>query len=238
MQQTVAAVVFEVNLGWTIWAKRHYRTLDGIGTIYLGNCTTIKRINLWLHLLINVLSTLLLGSSNYCMQLLVAPTHSEVQKAHKKSFWLDIGAPSVKNLRWIARRSVFVWCCLAFSSAFLHLLYRHHLCRTSLCELANWTGSWNSAIFASIPAYKYTAAFVTQDYAHHNESWGDLDRIRLNITEFERLNNTECIERYVNSLNHGPDVVVVTNKSSSANDGNAFLGSLDLDRWPDEDLWI
>ena len=239
MQQVVAAIVFGVNLGWTIWAKKHYRTLDGIGTIYLGNCISVKRINLWLHLLINSLSTLLLGSSNYCMQLLVAPTHSEVQKAHKKSVWLDIGAPSVRNLQWISKGSVFVWCCLGVSSALLHLLYRH-LCRAALSGLANWIGSWNSAIFASIPAYKYTAAFTTQDYSQHNESWGgvDLDRIRSSTIGFERLDNTRCIERYINSLNYGKDVVVVTNKTSSANDGNAFLGSYDLDSWPYEGLWI
>ncbi|CAD6586365.1 MAG: hypothetical protein ASARMPRED_002513 [Alectoria sarmentosa] len=208
MQQVIAAIVFGVNLGWTIWAKEHYRTLDGIGTIYLGNCISVKRINLWLYLLINSLSTLLLGSSNYCMQLLVAPTHSEVQKAHKKSVWLDIGAPSVRNLRWISKGSVFV--------------------------------CWNSAILASIPAYKYTAAFTTQDYSQHNESWGgvDLDRIRSSTIGFERLDNTRCIERYINSLNYGKDVVVVTNKTSSANDGNAFLGSYDLDSWPYEGLWV
>lgn len=125
VQQVTAAVVFGINLCWMIWAKNRYRTLDGVGTMYLGNCASVKRINLWLHLFINALSTLLLGSSNYCMQLLVAPTHSEVQKAHRKSLWVDIGAPSVRNLQWIARRSVFVWCCLGLSSAFLHLLYRH-----------------------------------------------------------------------------------------------------------------
>lgn len=89
--------------------------------MFLGSCATAKKLNLWLHLLINILSTLLLGASNFCMQLLVAPTRHEVNKAHERAFWLDIGTSSVKNLRRIARKSMLTWLCLGFSSALLHL---------------------------------------------------------------------------------------------------------------------
>ena len=123
MQQMLVIFVFVMNLSWSTWAIKHYNTTDGVGTMYRGNCGTVKTLNLWLHLAINVISTLLLGSSNYCMQLLVAPTPSEVQKAHERSKWLDIGIPSFRNLWWIARRSWIVWSCLWLSSALLHLLY-------------------------------------------------------------------------------------------------------------------
>ena len=69
-----------------IWAIKRYSIRDSIGDLYLGDCHFVKNANRWLHLLINALSTLLLGSSNYCMQLLVSPTPSELQKAHKKNF--------------------------------------------------------------------------------------------------------------------------------------------------------
>ena len=122
IQQSLAFVVFGLNVGWTSWAYANYKTSGGTGTLYIGDCTTVKRINQWSHLAINILSTLLLGSSNYCMQLLVAPTREEVKKAHEQSVWLDIGTPSIKNLRWISKTSVFNWCSLGLSSAFLHLL--------------------------------------------------------------------------------------------------------------------
>lgn len=121
IQQTLAAMVFGLNVGLASWANAKYQS-GGIGTLYMGDCTTVKRINQWSHLAINILSTLLLGSSNYCMQLLVAPTRFEVQEAHRKSVWLDIGTPSVKNLQWISWKSVLTWCSLGLSSAFLHLL--------------------------------------------------------------------------------------------------------------------
>lgn len=122
IQQTLAAMVLGLNVVLASWANAKYQTSGGIGTLYMGDCTTVKRINQWSHLAINILSTLLLGSSNYCMQLLVAPTRFEVQEAHRKSVWLDIGTPSVKNLRWISWKSVLTWCSLGLSSAFLHLL--------------------------------------------------------------------------------------------------------------------
>ena len=122
IQQTLAAVVFGLNVGWTSWASTTYKTSGGIGTLYIGDCSTVKTLNLWLHLAINILSTLLLGSSNYFMQLLVAPTRDEVDKAHRESTWLDIGTPSVRNLRWISKESVLTWCSLGLSSAILHLL--------------------------------------------------------------------------------------------------------------------
>ena len=100
--------------------------------------------------------------------------------------------------------------------------------------------SWNSAVFASIPAYKYTAAFTTQDYLQNNQSWSaaGLDYMRLGIPTYERLDNHECIDRYVDSLHYGKDVVVVTNKTSSTNDGHTLLGSFLQTGWPWQGLWI
>ena len=99
-----------------------YGTQDTIGTIYQGHCDKVKKLNLWLHLLINVLSTVLLGTSNYCMQLLMAPTPREVIDAHKEKMWLDIGIPSIRNLRRIERKRITTWCLLGLSSGFLHLM--------------------------------------------------------------------------------------------------------------------
>ena len=123
IQLLTAALVLVTNIALASWAQAKFGTHNAIGTIYLGNCSTAKRLDLWLHLLINVLSTLLLGASNFCMQLLVAPTRHEVDKAHEKSFWLDIGTPSFRNLRKIARVRASTWFCFGFSSALLHLLY-------------------------------------------------------------------------------------------------------------------
>ncbi|OJJ82358.1 uncharacterized protein ASPGLDRAFT_531052 [Aspergillus glaucus CBS 516.65] len=53
------------------------------------------------HLVINILSTLMLAGSNFTMQCLCAPTRKDLDRAHQSNRWLDIGAPSIRNLRSI-----------------------------------------------------------------------------------------------------------------------------------------
>lgn len=110
-----------INLVVTILSSA--RKKDGI--LFDGNCDRARKLNSGLHLLINVLSTVLLSSSNYCMQCLSAPTRKEVDDAHSKGKWLDIGVQSVHNLRMIYntdRKRAVVWFLLGISSLPLHLL--------------------------------------------------------------------------------------------------------------------
>ena len=66
--------VLAINLGVLCWLTSRYGTKNGSGTIFTGKCDTAATLNTWLHLAINVFSTILLGCSNYCMQLLSSPT--------------------------------------------------------------------------------------------------------------------------------------------------------------------
>lgn len=70
----------------------------------------------------NALGTLLLSGSNYCMQVLCAPTRRELDQAHAQGRWLDIGVPSFRNLWRISPKRVVVWWVLGLSSIPLHLL--------------------------------------------------------------------------------------------------------------------
>lgn len=97
-------------------------TTGTIGTLYLGQCDVARNLNLWFHLLINILSTLLLGASNYAMQLLCSPTREDVNEAHKKGVYLDIGISSIRNLRYVGRKKAITWWVLGFCSTCLHLL--------------------------------------------------------------------------------------------------------------------
>lgn len=91
-------------------------------TLFVGDCDRAHRLNTELHLLINVLSTILLGTSNFAMQALSAPTRKEVDVAHLKRQWLDIGVLSIRNLRNVNRKRVMLWSILGLSSLPRHLL--------------------------------------------------------------------------------------------------------------------
>ena len=117
-----AVTIFIINLVCTIIFKVKWGSANDIGTLFKGDCIRTHRLNSLLHVLINILSTLLLGSSNLCMQLLVAPRRSEIDRAHRKFTWLDTGVPSVRNLKHISRERLIVWIILGLSSIPLHFL--------------------------------------------------------------------------------------------------------------------
>ena len=116
-------LVLLMNLGVFIWlCVSEAGTRTGSRIAYEGSCTEIRRISAWCHLAINIFSTLLLGASNNGMQCLVSPTRSEVHRAHSEGAWLDIGIPTTKNSKFLARRRVVLWLCLFITSVPLHLL--------------------------------------------------------------------------------------------------------------------
>jgi len=117
-----ASTVLLINFCITIWASTRQGTSDGIGVLYDGLCTDSRFLNSGLHVIINALSTLLLGASSYTMQCLSSPTRAEVDRAHRKGEWLDIGVPSMRNLTKIGKRRRLLWWLLALSSLPLHLL--------------------------------------------------------------------------------------------------------------------
>lgn len=56
------------------------------------------------------------------MQCLSAPTRKEVDEAHAKGKWLDIGVPSVRNLTSIPKLRLGMWVGLGLTSLPLHLM--------------------------------------------------------------------------------------------------------------------
>ena len=60
-----ALVSLCINLGVALWlASKGERS--AILEVFQGDCDTVARADIWVHLAINVLSTLLLGGSNFC----------------------------------------------------------------------------------------------------------------------------------------------------------------------------
>ena len=183
-----------------------------------------------MHLAINILSTLLLGASNYSMQCLSSPTRSDIDKAHSQGIWLDIGVPSVRNLRRLSTTRIVLWWLLAISSIPLHLLY-------------------NSAVFSTLSAQQFNAFLVTTEFldgAPFNVSAPvpgiDNDNNTLQALQttlqaslqeykaedaFVKLESKKCVDTYstpIISINS--DLILVSNYSDA---NNSLL-------WYDQDL--
>lgn len=180
---TFCALVFLTNLSILIWAATHkHGPSDTTLVLRTGanaaECAHIQNLNKWGHLLINVLSTVLLSGSNYCMQCLSAPTRADINAAHRRGKWLDVGVPSIHNLvgGGIERRRTVLWVVLGLSSLPLHLFYNSAVFTS--------TSSNNYAVFSVDSAFMNSTATESSNYADMGyllRSGFDTSRIEIPI---------------------------------------------------------
>lgn len=117
------------------------------------------------------------------------------------------------------------------------------------------SSSWNSAVFDSIPVYSYTTAIVTTDYVTNNAPWNvdldlnpggtNLEMLRVDGREFQYLNKTECILRYLSPFTSGKDLIVVTDwtdNQRALNDGSSLIAAFqnphDGNDWDTMSIWL
>ena len=217
----ITAMVLVINLILTIWAVSSSGVQHGLGTLHDGSCKKTATLTFWVHLVINILSTLLLGASNYSMQCLSSPTRREIDRVHGKGVWLDIGVPSVRNLRYLSIARVTLWWLLAISSLPLHLLY-------------------NSAVFSSSCSNQYSAFLVSSEFLtgapfSFPYDYGDstsglfevLEGYQKNQTSLEKLDVKTCVEVYTAPvISSHSNVLLVSNFSNFTN------SSLDCQHYP------
>ncbi|KAG0635407.1 hypothetical protein HOY80DRAFT_1093487 [Tuber brumale] len=240
---SVLAVLF-INVGLTIYAATNpeYKMEGGVGTLYLGSCDKSRTIGMWVHLGINFLSTLLLSGSNYTQQCLAAPTRSEIDAAHARRRWMDIGVPSVRNLFRIKRERTFLWVAIGVTSIPLHLLY-------------------NSAVYNAIAANDFVVTTVTNDhfepgaysnvteavFGFHREyysnitdwmRWGSqniqllsdtLEGYNARAQDYEDLTPQDCTKLYnTDFMSNHRNLFLVTKHSSNTTHNNTIVNAFEV----------
>ena len=235
----VSGSVMVVNLTLTIWASRHYGVRDGMGTIREGSCSETKNLAMWIHLAINVLSTLLLGASNYTMQCLASPTREDINRAHRQNVWLDIGTPSIRNLLRISRSRISLWWLVAISSVPLHLMY-------------------NSAVFTTLSAQEYNVFSVSANFltgAPFNISEinlgsevisASLDSLEViaqtlqdNTGSLQKLTTEDCIGIYVAGfVSSRANLLVVSSFNLNASNSILQVWSSQINGASDTSPWL
>ncbi|KAI8951405.1 hypothetical protein F4801DRAFT_589786 [Xylaria longipes] len=91
---------------------------------YAGSCSgrNVTTINIALHLLINVVSTLVV--------ILNSPSREEIDRAHAAGSWLDVGVSSIRNTFRLSKFKSSCWTVLVLSSIPIHLLFNSAVFRT------------------------------------------------------------------------------------------------------------
>ncbi|KAK4249236.1 hypothetical protein C7999DRAFT_39652 [Corynascus novoguineensis] len=192
---TGSLIAFIANLTFTAWAvtRPGSNIHNGVGELTgVTSCSRAKSINTGIHVLINVLSTILLAGSNYCMQILSAPTREQIDEAHRKSKWVDVGVQSVRNIfGTVSAGNALLWVLLSLSSLPLHLFY-------------------NSAIFTSISANEYNVTVVPSSFItiqNRSALPANFRTPRLNILydaaisgRLIRMDREECLDTYARNF--------------------------------------
>ncbi|KAF3479909.1 uncharacterized protein GIQ15_06885 [Arthroderma uncinatum] len=248
IQMAISISVVAVYFAAGLWAVLTYPPDSrGVGTFYFGNCASVSVTNSGLHVALNIVSSLFLGAGNYCMQILVAPSRREVDKAHWKGKAMDIGVPSVKNLRHIASVRAVVWIFIGMVAMMLHIL-------------------WNSSIFSSLPIVAIPRAVVTSDFQMTSDNWTASDPLSrldwwklppgysqssLNISSiyslqqeavnYTRLDNKACLKQYIDPMTStSPLIVVARNISTTQNNDSSLIDGWvsSWEGWESSQTWI
>lgn len=121
-QFVLVSAVFVANIGLAIYGNVRYPSAGAVGLIYDGPCAEVNTLNMWLHVLISVLSLLMLSASDYCMQLQVSPTRADIDRAHERGGWVDVGLHTLRNVRYVGVWRKISWAILALTSIPINVL--------------------------------------------------------------------------------------------------------------------
>lgn len=225
----VALMVFSVNLSLTVWAWSTFPVDGGIAKVSFDTCSSTEKLSLTLHIAINALSSAILGASTYCMQCVYAPTRHELDNAHGRGDWMEVGTTGLRNVSRIPRKRGLIWVLLALSSLPFHLLY-------------------NSAVIKVVPPSNYgmylvseqaiSADFVENPWNTELMSASNADELNYlrmdiaknNAVNLERQSVDQCIMT-ATSRSAQPDriVVVVSNNTLPVSNSGAPITL--LGRW-------
>ncbi|KAL1871753.1 hypothetical protein Plec18167_006903 [Paecilomyces lecythidis] len=222
------SVVLLVNIILTIVATAiaysRYKQQDfSAPVLYQGKCSMTKGWASGIHLVINVLSTLVLGASNYCMQCLGSPSREDVDRAHARRTWLDIGTPSIGNFHFVGRRRFVLWSVLMLTSLPIHLIY-------------------NSAVFPAVGVNEYGVVVASSDFdfyhaGNHTKEYVNCfeQGLRTSMGQFysdmshggfQNLTKQECINIFATDYLSGRStLVVVTGDQSIGNQSLYWAGT-------------
>ncbi|KAI0472675.1 hypothetical protein GGR56DRAFT_651447 [Xylariaceae sp. FL0804] len=256
LQIGLIVTTFIVNLFILVYFSSKYPSRAGVGLLFAGDCDTVNNVNRLLHLLINALSTGMLSASNFCMQLQASPTRGDIDREHRRNRWLDIGVPSLRNLRYIGRWRVISCIVLSLSSLPIHLIF-------------------NSAVFQSRASNEYMVAVVKNSFlsgaswnlttARHNAAnspgWDDnpvsgvaptvsgnmssesiISVMQTDVMNglYETKNTSDCYAIYEDYWGVQGNVVVLVENATVADDEDSLLLYTFIappyDNW-DKNLW-
>ncbi|KAH6674003.1 hypothetical protein F5X68DRAFT_235657 [Plectosphaerella plurivora] len=225
----VILVIFLGLAGSLAWALYLSGGLNRVLILYQGSCEKSRDINLVLHLGSNILSTGILASSNFFLQILTSPSREEIDLAHANSQSLDIGVQSLMNFSRLRKRKVITWILLVLGSLPLHVFANSVFFRTDDGRI-DYHAIYATESFVHGGPYFRPGAALEPPLSYYSSNKGPthyineiVSKARKEAAGWERIDAKACAARYGDRkpLHDYRDVVMI----------------LDSNGWTIEDLW-
>ncbi|GAP88890.1 hypothetical protein SAMD00023353_1700470 [Rosellinia necatrix] len=226
---SILSVVITVGL---LASLAVFSKLSDLGSSYIvfeGSCDSSSSISLGIQFAINAISTAILASSNFFMQVIVAPTRRDVDKAHGKRKSVEIGVLSLRNLSSIPRRRVALFLVLGLSSVPIHLFFNSLILESTtstdaLIVLAAETFLRGEQPFSSPGIVVSQTTNLTADAERLEVTLNAIsESVQRNTSDWQRIDMDECRSRYNSSneplVNYRHAVMVVTDPRQNSTSG-------------------
>ncbi|KAF6829035.1 hypothetical protein CPLU01_08154 [Colletotrichum plurivorum] len=214
---------------------------QGLSAIFDGDCGSAKTLLAALRLAISVSSSLVLLSSNYFMQLVVAPSREDVDAAHSQSRWVDIGVPSTRNLRFVSNRRPVMWLFLALSSLPFHLLFNASVFGVNVSQ--QWVTVLAAESFLSGEGYYLPGIGLGPPPEGEPSLYKNAFNISIprnveymasNAYSWDRLSGRECLQKYADPTNVHDRRHLLAVISTGDNNGTGWNVAQKLQAWQEE----
>lgn len=174
--------------------------------LFDGECGKASRLDVILHLFINIIATAVLASSNFFMQILSSPSRLEVDKAHANLQSLDIGIPSVKNIEFLSPFKLACWLGLFITSIPIHLFFNSAIFETDF-RGSKWGLTIATEAFTQdITFYPPGASLARSGFARPNHANG--------CTELGDYGENTALEDYLDHSSNTFQYISTTAKNS------------------------
>lgn len=223
----ITVAILLLSSAWRPGSDRS--SIFGTTVISRGDCNRVSRINLVLHGVVNGIAILVLASSNFFMQVLCSPTRADIDRAHSKNHYLEIGAQSVKNLFFLPKVKSVLWLLLAVTSVPLHLYFNACLTDSKASTDAYLVIATQAFLTRSVPFFYPGAGHrVNHTTIAGTNPWGYLDETLLsdltrNAMQWEPMDLKRCLATYNDPGNpltlYRNVVMVVRNKGENETAG-------------------
>ncbi|KAF7550537.1 hypothetical protein G7Z17_g5652 [Cylindrodendrum hubeiense] len=181
----------------------------GGSSVVDGDAGKVRGANWGVHAVVNVFAIVLIAGANYVVQILSSPTRCEVDIAHEKSTWVDIGIPSLRNLGLISSTRAALSAILLVIAVGSQIIY-------------------NSLIFTTHSAAATNMALVSTSFIQSGSLSSNIDLNGMSRSELAnlqtqakddnliRLTSEKCISTFNDLFQTEYDGVLIISKSGSS----------------------